>query len=487
MPPSGHPRFVRHAAPRTVGRLGGLASPAVGRAVAAELPGRQVTQADLLARGRLTRDRAAKADLQVVGVWSEDQQIHRHHAPGVAERSQNANAARGISLKMRFIMTTCSFAESHGARRLPRRIPTFMGGYVGRGPTCGGRIHIVMVSRAAHARSRPFVARLFRAGCVVAALWCSSGQSPLPGAVSSQLIDTTRLLADLRTLSSDQMAGRAMGTAGGARARAHLVERFRAVGLQAFPGGFEQPFVGLPPGAGRAERPGGVNVVGYVPGIRAPSRYLVISAHYDHVGTRDGQVFNGANDNASGAAALAVMAEHFVRHRPETTMIFVAFDGEEVGMLGSRAFVRAPPVPRDALLLNVNADMIGRDASETLYVSGVALYPYFKPFVSRVAASAPVRLMMGYDAPGAPGKDNWTLQSDQWAFIEAGIPALYLGVEDYKDVHRPDDDYESMMPTFYVGAVETVIALLREFDTGADEIAASRRAAAGPATGAPTR
>ena len=106
--------------------------------------------------------------------------------------------------------------------------------------------------------------------------------------------------------------------------------------------------------------------------------------------------------------------------------------------------------------------MIGRDAKDTLFVVGTARQPDLRAAIDRVAASAPVRLRVGHEG-GASGED-WTRDSDHYAFLEAGVPALYFGVEDYAQLHRPTDDFDTMTLPFYVHAVETIIAVLREFD-----------------------
>jgi Zn-dependent M28 family amino/carboxypeptidase len=150
--------------------------------------------------------------------------------------------------------------------------------------------------------------------------------------------------------------------------------------------------------------------------------------------------------------------------------VVAAFDGEEAGLVGSRSFVRALPIERAAIVIDVNADMIGRDPGNTLFVTGVPRQPFLRPFIERVVARAPVKLVIGHDTP--PGSsDDWTKDSDQYAFMEAGIPALYFGVEDYDHLHQPSDDYETMTFGFYVRAVETLIDVIREFDAGAGELA----------------
>jgi hypothetical protein len=291
------------------------------------------------------------------------------------------------------------------------------------------------------------------------------------GAPASDLINASRLMADLQTLSSDEMGGRRTGTAGAAMARKLIVQRFAEVKLEPVGASFEHP---VPAGA---PTPRAINIVGRVTGRASPGRFLVVSAHYDHIGVRDGRVFNGANDNASGAAALSAIAEYFVRHRPAVSVLFVAFDSEEQGLTGSRAFVAAPPVPAASIIANVNLDMIGRDASETLWVTGVRRFPVFEPFVLHAAASAPIRIRMGHDDPSGREGEDWTRDSDQYAFIEAGIPALYVGVEDYKYLHSPDDDFATMMPTFYVAAVDAIVSLVEGIDAGADAVARVRQAA----------
>jgi Zn-dependent M28 family amino/carboxypeptidase len=297
------------------------------------------------------------------------------------------------------------------------------------------------------------------------AVIASSGvwaQTPGGTRSAGAAIDRSALLDDLRTLSADAMEGRAAGTAGGARARAYLAERFKASGLAAFNGSYLQP-VDVVPGRRSPAARAGANVVGYIAGSGSPGRCLVISAHYDHVGVQNGTIYNGANDNASGTAALIAVARHFVARRPAHGLIIAAFDAEEIGLVGSRAFVRSPPVDRSAIALNLNVDMIGREAADRLFVVGVRRHPQLKSVIDRVAARASLKLLPGHEDPADRG-DDWTRDSDQYAFIEAGIPALLFSVEDTAEHHKPTDDYETMTTGFYLRAVETIIDVIAEFD-----------------------
>ena len=286
------------------------------------------------------------------------------------------------------------------------------------------------------------------------------------------LIDGAALLRDLQALSADDMEGRQFETPGGEKARAYVIDRFKAAGIQPFGGSYAAPFAFTTPRGSRgidvAIAHHGVNVIGHIDGTRQPARYIVVSAHYDHLGVRNGQVYNGADDNASGTAALFALAKYFSTHRPEHSLIFAAFDGEEIGLRGSQAFVTQPPVNLSAIVVNVNMDMIGRDPRNTLFMVGARLNPVLKPYLEHVAASAPVKLLFGHETPGEP--EDWTKDSDHWSFQLAKIPAVYLGDEDFDQHHKPTDDYETMTYDFYIAATETCLAVVKEFDAHLDAI-----------------
>lgn len=293
----------------------------------------------------------------------------------------------------------------------------------------------------------------------------------------SQLFNSQSLLNDLQTLSSDDMNGRAIDTADGAKARAFLLGRLKAAGLKPFGESFEQPFTfkaGGRNGAPQTDRHG-VNLVGQIAGRLQPARYIVVTAHYDHLAPRNGVVMNGADDNASGAAALVALTEYFSAHRPANSLIIVACDGEEVGLRGAVAFTGASPVPATSIVVNVNLDMIGRDPDDKLFAIGTLLTPALKPLVEQVAKTAPVKLLIGHDDPANKQLDDWTKDSDHYAFWQAWkLPFIYLGVEDESQHHKATDDYETLSHDFYVRAVETGILLIQHFDKNLDVIAKAR-------------
>ncbi|MEQ1855236.1 MAG: M20/M25/M40 family metallo-hydrolase [Longimicrobiales bacterium] len=279
-----------------------------------------------------------------------------------------------------------------------------------------------------------------------------------PNALAAQAppgVDSVRLLRDLSILAHDSMEGRAPATAGGARARAFLERELAAAGARGPSTGMARPF--------EWTEGSGVNLVGRLPG-RAPSDHVVVlSAHYDHIGVRNGQVFNGADDNASGAAALLEIARQVAAEPLSHTLVVVLLDAEERGSRGARAFIADPPVPLDRIALNVNLDMVARTGG-LLWAGGAYHTPALRPILEAVAARAPLTLRLGHDRPGAPEGDDWTNQSDHGVFHEQGIPFVYFGVEDHPDYHRPTDDFERVNPGEYVASVRTILMGLRALD-----------------------
>jgi Zn-dependent M28 family amino/carboxypeptidase len=279
-------------------------------------------------------------------------------------------------------------------------------------------------------------------------------------APSSKIINAKQLLRDIETLSADDMQGRGIETAGGAKAREYVVAQFRKVGLKSFDPSYLQPF----DFTGRSgAKVNGVNVIGYIEGKNNPEKYIVITAHYDHVGIQKGEIYNGADDDASGTAALFALANYFKEKRPSHSIIFVAFDGEESGLRGSRKFVAEPPVKKESIVLNVNLDMVARNDKNELYAAGTYHYPMFKPLLEAIAKDAKVKLLLGHDRPELKSND-WTSQSDHFAFHQAKIPFIYFGVEDHKDYHKPTDDFVNINQAFYVHAVETILEAVKSFD-----------------------
>lgn len=293
-----------------------------------------------------------------------------------------------------------------------------------------------------------------------------SGTTPGAPTPAPKRINTEQMLADLEFLASDELMGRRTGTPGNAEARAFLLRNFQEIGLQPLGESYTQEFEFV----GRRDEAHyrGVNLIGYLPGTVDPDQYIVVSAHYDHLGvgapdeTGD-SIYNGADDNAGGTAALLALARHLRRTAPRHSIIFAAFDAEELGLQGARAFVADPPVPLESIMINVNMDMITRNDQNELYAAGVYHYPFLRPYVERVADRSSITLLMGHDH-GEVRSEDWTFASDHGAFHGEGIPFIYFGVEDHEDYHRPSDEFDNIHPDFYGRAVETILDLILEID-----------------------
>lgn len=273
------------------------------------------------------------------------------------------------------------------------------------------------------------------------------------------MFDAVKLVDDLRTLSSDEMEGRSPSRPSIQKARDYVEKRFKEVGIEPIGSTFAQEFE-IKRRSGSPLK--GVNFVGQIVG-KKKDKFIVVSAHYDHVGIQKDQTFNGTDDNASGTAAMFAIASYFKKNQPQHSLVFVAFDAEEMGLVGSRHFVANLPVSKASIVLNVNMDMVARGDKGELYAAGTFHYPQFKKALVSAQKKAPARLLLGHDDPKL-GRDDWTNQSDHESFHREKIPFIYFGVEDHLDYHKPTDDFEKVDQDFYVRAVETIISALRSID-----------------------
>lgn len=279
--------------------------------------------------------------------------------------------------------------------------------------------------------------------------------------------ETTRLMSRLSALSADSMEGRRAGTPGAARARAWIIRELTAMGAKPVGSTFEH-FVKLParPGSDTA----GANVVARIPGTRPGGPVIVLSAHYDHLGVRNGETYNGADDDASGCVALITIGERLMKAPLEHDVILAFFDAEESGMFGSRAFVGNGPFPPEQIVLNINLDMIARQDGKALWVAGTAHYPSLKPIADAAVEGSPISVRFGHDTKALKPGDDWTGSSDHAAFHAKGIPFMYLGVEDHPDYHKPGDDADKIDASFFRATVDYAFRLVRAADSRAGTI-----------------
>jgi Zn-dependent M28 family amino/carboxypeptidase len=275
-------------------------------------------------------------------------------------------------------------------------------------------------------------------------------------------IDADRLMSTVTLLADPKFEGRGAGSPGGIAARGVIAERFRSAGLQPPEDGYIKSFVFTRKSANAAQV-SGANIIGVCPGKDPTLPVFVLSAHYDHLGIRDGAIYPGADDNASGVAVLLELAAYCVKNPFRRSMIVVAFDAEEGGLNGARAFLASPPVHRDRIALNVNMDMVSRSDKREIYVAGTYHTPRLKPPLEKVAASARVKVLFGHDRPGT-ATDDWTNQSDHGPFHAAKIPFVYFGVEDHPDYHKPTDTADKIDRSFFVAVAETILDAVLALD-----------------------
>jgi len=276
--------------------------------------------------------------------------------------------------------------------------------------------------------------------------------------IESSLFDEKELLKHVKSLSSDAFEGRRTGTKGATKARKYIVNQFHSLKVEPLDKTFEQSFSFIE----KRKAFEAINILGLIKGTEVSKKYIVISAHYDHEGIKYGKVYNGADDNASGISALFAFAEYFKKFPPKHSVILAAFDGEELGLQGSKYYVNNSIIPSKDIIVNLNMDMISRSAKKELYVVGTSENKKLNYLITNSKHSSEIKLVRGHD--GYDGLDNWIYSSDHANFHKIGIPFLYFGVEDHKDYHEPSDDYKNIHPEFYTEAVNTIISVFQKID-----------------------
>lgn len=268
-------------------------------------------------------------------------------------------------------------------------------------------------------------------------------------------------MQDLQTLSGEAMQGREIGSAGNALARAYIIKRLQEIGLKPCADSYIQDFTSQRP---RDQMLQGKNILACQAASELPdAKYLVISAHYDHLGINRGKTYFGADDNASGVAGVLAVAESFKGKKTRHNIVYAFFDGEEQGLLGAFAFIKKALIPTDKIAANLNFDMIARSDKNELFVSGTHQNPAFKPLLQGLNGTRGIKLSFDHDRP-EQGSNDWTPQSDHYAFVQAGIPHLYFGVEDHADYHKPTDTFDKINPKFFDACIAFLQKAVMQID-----------------------
>jgi len=217
------------------------------------------------------------------------------------------------------------------------------------------------------------------------------------------------------------------------------------------------------------------NVLGFVEGSdpELGKEVVIVGAHYDHLGRGDGnsmagtagrgQIHNGADDNASGVAALIELAEYFSHKREQLdrSLLFIAFSGEEIGLLGSTYYIEHPAIPLDRTVAMINMDMIGRLREDNLIVFGLGSSPGWKRLI--LAANEGPDLNLSFqDAAFGP--------SDQSVFYTCEIPAVQFFTGLHEDYHTPADDWEMINSSGEKRLLDLVSGLIGELSSGSNNL-----------------
>jgi hypothetical protein len=260
--------------------------------------------------------------------------------------------------------------------------------------------------------------------------------------------DILRMKADIEWLAAPEREGRGAGSRGLDAAANYIAERFERLGLsplRAGARGDDRYFQHFIMAGETGEQAPARNVIGVLPGTTPAlnGQALIISAHYDHLGFgwpdaragAKGQLHPGADDNASGVAVMLELARLMADGKPERSIIFAAFAGEEEGLKGSRHYVRAAqapgaPFPLSGHIADLNLDTVGRlgDGKIAIFGAGSAReLPFIFMGASAVTGIPTQAVTQEFDA------------SDNTAFVEAGVPAVQLFASVANDYHRPSD------------------------------------------------
>jgi len=236
----------------------------------------------------------------------------------------------------------------------------------------------------------------------------------------------------LSYLASDKMEGRKPGNPGNFIAVSFIKKEFESYGLETHLQKFTYTFrwrVGL--FRWRTVEIETMNVIGVLKGTS--DKHVVIGAHMDHLGVDgDGDAYNGADDNASGTTAILELAEAFGKSdaRPKDTIVFIAFNAEELGLLGSKHYVSDPLLPLDDCKLMINLDMVGRLRGTTVTAQGGNLSRSVTQLVDKLDDNYPFDVNIT-----AAGN-----RSDHAPFNWSGVPVLFFHTGTHPQYHRITDD-----------------------------------------------
>lgn len=263
------------------------------------------------------------------------------------------------------------------------------------------------------------------------------------------------------------MSGRKFATAGSSQAQNYIISSLIGNNVNPFQDKFRHPFKHKL----FLSQKEGNNIIGYVKGTTFPNQYIVISAHYDHLGKTGSRVFNGADDNASGTAAVLAYSQEISRNPLKHSIIFLFTDGEEVNLLGAKAFINQQQNLLPNIMLNINIDMIaGSNNTKKLHYIDNRLDNILDQHKIELLASlsnnSNIKIKRGFKRQQlrANNKASWINASDHASFNRKRIPFIYFGVGEHKNYHTTNDDFDNVNLTFFINASQSILQYVMFFD-----------------------
>jgi hypothetical protein len=258
----------------------------------------------------------------------------------------------------------------------------------------------------------------------------------------------------LVVIASDEMQGRNTGEEGQRKAGRYIVDFYKKNGISFPPGAhnFYQPIPSaffskaFTPRLGDSE-----NIWAFIEGSEKPQEILVVSAHYDHVGTKNGAVYNGADDDGSGTVALMEMAQSFIQAKkdgkgPKRSILFLHVTAEEHGLHGSRYYTENPLFPLANTIANINIDMIGRRddlhnaTNNYIYLIGSDYLSTDLYEICEEANKKSVNIELDYKYNSRSDPNRFYYRSDHYNFAKNNIPSVFLFNGVHEDYHQASDE-----------------------------------------------
>lgn len=266
-------------------------------------------------------------------------------------------------------------------------------------------------------------------------------------------ITADELKTHLYIVASDSMEGRETGTTGQKRAGNYLINQYQKEKIP-FPTGAQNYYQPISAAYLNEKRNDNLadseNIWAYIEGTEKPEEVIVISAHYDHVGTKNGVIFYGADDDASGTVALLEMAQAFQLakkegHGPKRSLLFLHFTGEEHGLHGSRYYTENPIFPLKNTVANINIDMIGRrdeihpNTNNYVYLIGADRLSSELDQICKAVNEKHVQLNLDFRYNALNDPNNFYRRSDHYNFAKNNIPSVFIFNGVHADYHRKTD------------------------------------------------